>query len=218
MQNFPSWPHLHLFKGRPVSPKGPIAVFSPQKNHFLKMKHSTFLESRKSGCSFYIQWPFHFSARSVSTPASHLDCEFLGGRNLSYSSSVSSLMCPGDSQHPKGRNSNLTHLFLCQCLAQDGSDLTQRAQQGNVCQIELVWWGKCVDVNDKQGGCNTGQIWNRKVLLLLHSGCVISTAHGNWAFYYTPGAPLKAFHALTHLSSTTTLPTTNNPVLSPLNR
>ena len=79
MQNFPSCPHLHIFKARPVSPKGPIAVFSPQKNHFLKMKHSTFLESRKSGCSFYIQWPFHFSARSVSTPASHLDCEFLGG-------------------------------------------------------------------------------------------------------------------------------------------
>ena len=155
MQNFLSWPHLHLFKARPVFPKGPIAVFSPQRNHFLKTKHSTFLESRKSGSSFCIKWPFRFSARSVSKPASRLDCEFLGGRNLSYSSSISSLigaccahhvMCPGDSQHPKGRNSKLSHLFLPQCLAQDSSYLTHRARLGNVYQTELVWWGKCVDV------------------------------------------------------------------------
>lgn len=42
----------------------------PQKSHFPKVKHTTFLESRKGGSSSGTKGPFHFAAWSVSTPAS----------------------------------------------------------------------------------------------------------------------------------------------------
>lgn len=44
----------------PFSLTGPITMFSPQKNHFPKMKLTTFLESRKGGSGFSSQKALSF--------------------------------------------------------------------------------------------------------------------------------------------------------------
>lgn len=132
----------------PFSLRGPIAVFSPQKSHFPKMKHTTFLESRKGGSGFSSQRPSRFSPTSVSTPASHPHLE---DGHLSCSCVLASIVgaCVHTTSCPQGTLSTLrtgtptySHLFSPQCLARDGSQgtgwLTRRTSV-KVCQIELVW-------------------------------------------------------------------------------
>lgn len=169
------------------SPKVPIDMFSPQKNHFPKMQHTTFLESRKCGSSFWIKWPFSVLARSIPMPASCLNWEFHEGRNLSYSPSVSSLTgaCMHINLQSPG-NSTYTHLSSPQCLACDSSH-----RGALVISVKWRWIGQVSLDMDRQrqetwarSGAGEPFLCNNNSLHLL-------------TFYYVSGALLSAFCALT---------------------
>lgn len=89
------------------------------------------------------KWPFSFSA-GLSTPASHLDHEFLEGRNLSHSSFISSII--GAYMHTMSRLQGTQHLksrdpnfFSSVPPSMPGTAGLPQGTLVNICQIELVW-------------------------------------------------------------------------------
>lgn len=162
----------------PFSPKGSIAVFIAQENHFPKRKHTTFLESRKGGSIFSINRPFCISPTRFHT-------SLPSARGVSWGQKPTLFILyhqPHRCSHAHHTKSprlpsilrteppTYSHLFLPQCLAQDGS---RRGRPVNVCLIELVWWGKCV-ATDREEGTDLEQEG---------SYCILITAHIYWAFY-----------------------------------